>query len=126
MWGRGVPVRLTFELPLPPRLDASGWGGHWRKKHEAKKKYWDLLDTLVTVRRLPRPLARWPKVQGTAEVRTCPIMDEDNAYRRLKWVWDWLQSRGYLVNDREVRCKVTPVASKRKEQGITLTIEPAA
>jgi hypothetical protein len=118
---------MRFDLPLPPNLNGSGWGGtHWAKER-AKKKYWTQLDTLVAIRRLPRaPLVKLGKVQSIAEVRTCPIMDEDNAHRRMKWIWDWLQSRGYIVNDRDVRCDLTPVYSKRKEQGITLTVSEAA
>jgi hypothetical protein len=116
-------VSLVFELPLPANLNGSGWGGHYRKKTAGQEKYYTLLDTLVMAKRLPRaPAERWQQVTGECEVRTCPIMDQDNANRRMKWVWDWLQSRGYLTNDRNVRCVVVPVASKRKDQGITLVL----
>jgi hypothetical protein len=115
---------LTFDLPLPPNLNASGWGGrHWRRT-KAQEDYYDQLDLLLAIRRLPpRPRRRIKQAEAVATLRSCPVMDQDNAHRRMKWVWDWLQSRGYIVNDREVRCELTPVASGRKNQGITLIIE---
>lgn len=124
---RGDPGSLRFDFPLPPNPNQGGgqrWGQHWAAGRKQKEKYWELLDTFVTLKRLPRaPRRPWARAQGTARVRTCPIMDQDNAEARLKWVWDWLESRGYLENDRAVRCDVAPEASPRKDQGVTLTLE---
>jgi hypothetical protein len=119
---------LTFELPLPPNLNGTGWRTTAFTLERAKKKYWKRLDDLYLTRQIPwapPPAHRLNQVHAVATVRTCPVMDQDNAHRRMKWVWDWLQSRGYIVNDRAVRCDLTPVASGRKNQGITLTIEEA-
>lgn len=122
-------ARLVFEFPLPPNLNRPGWGGHWGTKSRAQRQYWELLDALVMAKQLPKPpspLQPWANVVGTAEMRTCPVMDQDNANRRMKWVWDWLQSRAYLVNDRDVRCDVIPMASTRKGAKIVLTLTEVA
>lgn len=117
---------MTFEFPIPENPNSNKLRGrHWRVRYNLEIKYWEHLDMLVACRLLPRTAIGqpWDRATGKAVLRTCPVMDQDNASHRMKWVWDWLQSRGYIVNDRDVRCDVTPVASKRKEQGVTLELE---
>jgi hypothetical protein len=53
-------------------------------------------------------------------------MDHDNAHARLKWVLDWLQTRGYMANDRDLRYQLENKTAPRKEAGITLVLREAA
>lgn len=122
-----MSVRRVFELPLPENPNGSALrGAHWSKIRKAKHAYWNHLDVLVMARRLPGPPERpMAALIGTADVRTWRQMDQDNGNARMKFVWDWLQKRGYIVNDRAVRCQLNPRSVPRKEVGITLTLEEA-
>jgi hypothetical protein len=53
-------------------------------------------------------------------------MDADNAAARMKWLLDWLQSRKYVVNDRDLTLTVKAETAPRDACGITLTLEPPA
>jgi hypothetical protein len=120
-------VTREFLVPLPPNPNRAR-RMHWAAKNKAKETYWDTLDMMLAVHQLPpRPASPWNHIEGTAEVRTLSTpMDQDNANARLKWVWDWLETRGYIQNDRTVRCTVTPaLASSRRNRGITLTLKVA-
>ena len=114
-------MEMTFELPLP--TNSPNQKAHWAKKRKARLAYWELLDHLVTVRRLPDPPKK-PMVKATAtvEMRTWRQMDKDNANGRLKDLNDWLQTRGYLVNDRDFDYTLSYRTAPRKELGITLVL----
>jgi hypothetical protein len=119
-----VSARLIFELPLPENVGGNA-RTHWAVKHRHRKAYWAQLDTLVLLKRLPHPpRTPWPAAVAHAEVRTYRKMDDDNAASRCKDLGDWLQTRGYIANDRDLRLTVTPVASPAAAVGITLTLEP--
>lgn len=53
-------------------------------------------------------------------------MDADNAVARMKCPLDWLQSRRYIVNDRDLTLTVKAETASRDACGITLTLEPPA
>jgi hypothetical protein len=116
---------LVFELPLPDNV-ANG-RMHWRAKAKRKAWYWLSLDSLMFSADLPKP----PKVPirmpvAEIEMRTVRRMDHDNAHARLKWVLDWLQTRGYMANDRDLRYQLDNKTAPRKEAGITLVLREAA
>jgi hypothetical protein len=116
---------LVFELPLPDNV-ANG-RMHWRAKATRKAAYYAILDTHAFAKWLPKPPAV-PLVKPVAEItmRTARAMDHDNAHARLKWVLDWLQTRGYIVNDRDLRYQLENKTAPRKEVGITLVLREAA
>lgn len=120
-----MTARLIFELPLPENLGNSRM--HWRAKHGAKLDYWRRLDDAVLLKNIPRPpRTPWPGGHANVVVRTLRKMDVDNAAARVKWPLDWLQSRGYIVNDRDLTLSVKAEAAPRDACGITLTLEPPA
>jgi hypothetical protein len=51
-------------------------------------------------------------------------MDADNAMARHKWVIDWLQKAGYIVNDRYAKWTDLPtqVVKQGQEYRIELTL----
>jgi hypothetical protein len=104
---RRITGDLVFELPLPDNV-ANG-RMHWRAKAKRKAAYYDQLDALEMI-----------------EMRTVRRMDHDNAHARLKWVLDWLQTRGYMANDRDLRYQLDNKTAPRKEAGITLVLREAA
>jgi hypothetical protein len=122
----GVPTDgIVFEFPLPDNL-ANG-RTHWRVKAKRKTEYMSALDMLMFGEMLPGPpLVSLVKPVAEIEMRTVRAMDHDNAHARLKWVLDWLQTRGYIVNDRDLRYQLDNKTSPRKEVGITLVLREAA
>ena len=118
---------LTFDLPLPPNR-ANKPGAHWSVRHGRRKKYWAVLDLLVTAKQNPRciPGMPWAKAEAEVQVRTWRKADIDNCHARCKDVFDWLESRGYIVNDRELRYQLVAVTAPQKLLGITLTLREAA
>jgi hypothetical protein len=119
-----MTARLIFELPLPENIANARL--HWAKKDRQRRAYFEALDAWVTLRRLPKPpKAPWLTAIATVELRTLQVMDADNAHARTKWCFDWLQTRGYIMNDRDVVRTVEPTAAgSRTRCGITLTLEP--
>jgi hypothetical protein len=99
-WPHGSPDDevLLFHLPLPPNLANARM--HWRVKHAEQARYVRLLDSLLTVQRLPMPPEE-PWSHGAVEALLVlgNHMDHDNAMARLKWPLDWLVRRGYLEDD---------------------------
>jgi len=94
-----VPGELFFVMPLPPNV--TNERGHWRTRRKQQQEYWERLDLLVTLKRLPRP----PKVPMTAAALESVFflctkaMDFDNLAARLKHACDWLKLAGYIVDD---------------------------
>lgn len=114
-------MSLTFEFPLP--TNSPNVKAHWAKKRKARLAYWDLLDLLVTAKKNPKaPKRPWGKVEGAVQIRTWRKMDRDNANARLKDLNDWLQTRGYLVNDRDFDYLLDIRTAPRNLLGITMTI----
>ena len=124
---------MRFVIPLPPnRANARG---HWSKHHREKKAYWAELDALQLLGErdgfgVPRP-PRWPlpKAKADATLYVWAKMDEFNAGNRLKWVEDWLVTRGYIVNDTSDVLRWDGIPRQeidRKRQRIVLTLELAA
>jgi hypothetical protein len=74
----------------------------------------------------PKPISRWAKAEAEIQMRTWRQMDQDNASARLKWVLDWLESRGYVANDKDVRYTLDCRTAQRADLGITLVLREAA
>lgn len=116
---------LVFELPLP--VNTNSKGSHWAGRHYRRKAYWEQLDNLVTLKQNPgAPRAPWTRAEATVEMRTYRTADTDNCHARLKNVLDWLQTRGYIVNDRDLRYTLTTRTAPRDDLGITLTLREVA
>lgn len=120
-------MTLRFEFPLPTNLGNARL--HWRAKHRAKKAYWAELDALVLARRLPKPPASpLPRARIAAHLRTYNRMDADNRMFRMKWIGDWLTTRGYVVDDNPDALEWAGVPTQeinRADQGVELTLEAA-
>ena len=90
---------MKFVLPLPLNLANSRI--FWAKKHKLKLAYWLVLDDLQMVGKVPPPPQEpWQKaVLSHHWYLHGRHMDQGNCYNRLKWIEDWLVTRGYLVDD---------------------------
>ena len=91
---------MKLKLPLPINLANARL--HWRTKHKKKKAYWEHLDILVTLKRLPQP-PETPYQSADLVFRWYVYnkLDPDNLHARKKWILDWLVTRGYLAGDKE-------------------------
>lgn len=91
-------------LPMPPRglnRNRTNWGKEYREKME----YHTELDLRCPGYHIPRPPTEAIK---QAEIRfrfyaknPAHFMDPDNRTARIKYVLDWLRTRGYLSGDRD-------------------------
>ena len=112
-----MTVRFTFPLP-PQRANARG---HWRVDHTAKTRFWAHCDELQNIGRLPAPPAvPWQRAEAEARCYLWNPMDQGNLLSRMKWIEDWLVTRGYLVDDRArnlVWISVPEQAVTRKRKG---------
>ena len=116
---------LVFEIPLPE--NSPNRKSHWAVKRKTRLAYWDLLDALVMAKQLPKPPVKpWSKATATVEMRTWRKMDQDNANGRLKDLNDWLQTRGYLVNDRDFDYQLCVKTAGRADLGITMVLREIA
>lgn len=116
--------QLVFEFPLPANIANSRM--HWAVKLKAKKAYWATLDALVMARKNPKPPQdAWQEASAGVVMRTFREMDADNATARLKWCLDWLETRGYVQNDRDVAVQVETEVAPLKLCGITLALVAA-
>lgn len=86
---------------MPPNLTNPNRMGSWRGKHFRREKYFKQLDELQNVGLLPAPpSAPLKKAVGLVTMYLGSEMDSDNSASRCKWIWDWLKTRGYIVDDR--------------------------
>lgn len=89
---------LTLVAPMPPNLGNSRM--HWRVRHKAKHDYWDTLDALYLLHKMPWPDAAPPeKARIRVRMHLGAQMDHDNAMARLKFLIDWLVMSHYIVDD---------------------------
>lgn len=105
---------LTLVLPMPENIANARM--HWRVKHKAKKDYFEMCDDRQRVGLIVAP----PRLKiGRADVRSVMYlgshMDADNAMARHKWPLDWLQSRGYIVNDKHLTWTTLPAQFVKRD-----------
>jgi hypothetical protein len=125
-----VTAPLVFTLPLPVNLANTSFG-HWAVKHKARKAYWESLDVGVTFKRLPcAPQRPYSRARLDVAMYHTHDTDRDNREARLKWVLDWLTSRGYLVDDADAHLERGEIAVHRcrtiPERRLVLTLTPLA
>lgn len=116
---------MNLSFPLPPnRANARG---QWRKHHFARIRYWETLDRWQLIGRIPPPPPEaFYKVMATVTLRLFNRMDQGNALNRMKWIEDWLRTRGYIVDDTEKHFEYTGLPKQviaRGNQGVDLTLE---
>lgn len=124
---------VQFVFPMPPTLtnSARGRSRHWWSAEKEKKAYWELLDTLQNIGRVPPPPEKaWAVVGVQSTMYLGGGMDDDNAMARHKWAFDWLKTRGYLVDDRKKNIKWADFPEQIVKRGqeyrieLTLSIPP--
>lgn len=116
---------MIFEFPMPPNLTNGRY--HWRTLQRRKVAFKDTCDTLQVMGSLPKPpLKPWPSCTVRGVLYLGAKMDTDNLLARCKWPMDWLQSRGYIANDRDARWLGIPEQVIRRGQPyrVVLTLEP--
>lgn len=101
---------------------------HWRVKQKAKKDYYALLDMKQMVRDFPAPpKQRIEKASIRATVYAWNKGDTGNVMNRMKYIEDWLVTRGYLVDDSEkhLTWEGFPVQIiDRKQKRVEITVTP--
>jgi hypothetical protein len=113
---------MIFELPLPP--NTGNQRGHWRTRERQKKDFWKACDNLQYFPDFPYP-PRSPMervtIQATWFVHN--RMDPDGAVFRLKYVLDWLRTRGYIADDREANVTLLPPVQHIDRKSKRLVLE---
>lgn len=123
---------IHLVLPLPPRLtnSAKGRSRHWRALENEKKAYWERLDLLRMLRKLPPPpAAPIEHAEATAVLYLWNPMDDDGAMARMKWPMDWLKRSGYIRDDRRKNLRWTGLPDQeidRKNPRVELEIRRCA
>lgn len=116
---------MTFVFPLPPNLANARM--HWRVKDRERKSYYAKLDVMQMWKDFPAP-PRTPL--NRASIRATLFCwnkgDTGNVMNRMKWIEDWLVTRGYLVDDSEKHLKwegfpTQQIDRKRSEVEIVVT-----
>lgn len=118
---------VTLTVPLPPNI-ANG-RMHWRVKLNAKKAYWETLDTMRQIKLLPAPKPVDGPAVISATLYLYAHMDDDNAMHRCKYALDWLVTNGYLRGDsrKDITWAGLPhQVIDRKNPRVELTLTPVA
>ena len=118
-------VILSLVLPLSTPNLTNG-RRHWRALAADKKKYYELADGWqLTGKTQPPPQHPFGPCHIAAIMHVGAKHDADNLLARFKWAGDWLESRGYVVNDRDLVWRGIPeqVAKRGVEYRIELTLE---
>lgn len=116
---------MNLTLPLPANLGNARL--HWAQKHRAKNAYWKRCDERQLVGLVPPP-PPGPLNQArlTITLYTHNPMDPSNAVARVKWVEDWLVTRGYITDDsaRHIQLEVGQKIDRRDPR-CEITLEAA-
>ena len=118
---------MKLVLPLPVNIANSRL--HWAAKHKKKKAYWEHLDILVILNRLPpAPDTPYQSADLVFDWFVWNKLDPDNLGARKKWILDWLVTRGYLADDRESNVTLTdlPQTIDRKCPRVLIEVLEAA
>ena len=117
---------MKLVLPLPPNI-ANGSHGHWATRHKAKLAYWRECDMRAVANLIPgSPAAPPQRARIAVTLYLWAHMDDSNVMRRLKWVEDWLTTRGYIVDDSRKHLEYAGLPAQvidRKNPRVELTIE---
>lgn len=92
---------IVLWIPKPP--DNAQRQGHWSTALRAKKRLWRQLDERGRYRLIPpapdHPLERFEVLVEWHYPNRRHLLDDDNVFRRLKPVMDWLVTNRYLMGD---------------------------
>lgn len=114
---------MNLVLPLPLNLANSRL--HWRTKNREKKAYYKRCDNLMYFEDFTLPPDTGPmervEIQATWYVHA--KSDPDNIVGRLKWVLDWLVTRGYIVDDKAENVTLLPPVQHIDRKNKRLEIE---
>ena len=113
---------LRFEFPMPANIANARM--HWRVKLNAKNAFYAECDRRQLLNAIPAPRPT-PFLVSTAKVtmHLGAEMDDDNAGHRCKWVWDWLKTRGYIVDDKKKNLKLAGYPEQRVKRNQNYRIE---
>jgi hypothetical protein len=84
---------------MPPNLTNGRM--HWRTLHRKRTEFYAACDAKQLTGELPPP-PTIPFLRATASVTMYlgSEMDDENCAARTKWCFDWLKTRGYILDDR--------------------------
>ena len=114
---------LTFQMPLPP--NQGNRRGHWRVGWQAKKDFYAACDARQNVSLLPAPPSEpWDAATLSAHFYVHNLSDPDNLHARLKFVQDWLVTRGYIVDDSPAHLTLVTATQEidRKDKRLHVTL----
>ncbi len=127
-WRPGIPVSLTFPVPMSQNAKTrilKGRGGrpHWtRLKNEAKDAAW--FRACSQVRPPRKPLEH---VRIVAHFRLHNLRDDDKLSASLEWILDALKGHYFVDDDpRHILLMCTQrICRTKSEQGVTLVLTPS-
>lgn len=134
-----MPDAIEVVVPMPVNLANARL--HWRTRLGHKKRYYGMLDLIASAHRaigfpddLPYRIPRPPRVPHPgrmwveAHLVLGNLMDDDNAMHRMKFVLDWLVTRGYLAGDSRKHIKWRDIpsqeVSRKQPAHVRLTLTP--
>ena len=111
-------TELRITVPMPRSVaNASGRSRHWRTVAREKRAYLNVLDALQMGRLIPEvPALPLRRVQITATMYVGGRHDQDNLVSRCKWPLDWIASRGFVGNDRDIEWHSFPTQIIKRGQ----------
>lgn len=116
-------MRLVMDMPL----NVANSSQHWAVRARAKKAYYVAQDRRQLLGLIEPPPSRPMKyARLAAHFYAWSLMDDDNRTARLKFVCDWLKTRGYIVDDKPSCLTITAVTQEidRANQRLVVTLEP--
>ena len=116
---------MELVLDLPPNLGNSRM--HWRTKSRRQRNYLEACDNRRLIGLIPLPAMTLERCRIDAHFALHSPSDWDNLGARLKWAFDWLTTRGYIVDDGPhviIECPVITQSIDRKKKRLVLTITP--
>ena len=117
-------IEILFGTP-PDRGNARE---HWRTVNKKKNLFYEECDNKQLLGLIPPPPKRpITKCKVEAHFKLHNPNDWDNLYARLKYPLDWLETRGYILDDSPRVIIEAPVVTQevdRKNKCLSVTITP--
>lgn len=111
-----------FYFPMP--VNRGNQRLHWRAERELKEIYLAQCDELVLRGLNPKaPQKPALKAMISAKLVLRRLMDHDNAMARMKYICDWLVTRGYIQDDNSIHLEWAGLPGQVKTAGSVPRVE---
>lgn len=113
---------MTFVFPMP--ANRANGSRSWKGDHFGKQRYYKQCDERQNAGLFPRPPATpMRRCAASVVMYLGSEMDNDNAAGRTKFCWDWLKTRGYIVDDSPKHVHQSEYPSQRIKRNQNYRVE---